>query len=104
MTCPLRWLLGTADRFIMLPSCLRSDYEKKSIQIVYTDAYSTESQSLREFRSKAHRSFKKFPLTWPPNTKNFDPTIVTACPYRPTGDGPCIDTQVHSRETAFPIY
>lgn len=54
---------------------------------------------IRELRSKLHKSFKNSPSTCPPNTTNFDPAIVTACPYRPTGLGPLTVTRVHSRDT-----
>lgn len=50
-------------------------------------------------RSKAQRSFKNSPSTCPPKTKNFDPTIATACPYLPAGAGPVTPNVLHSRDT-----
>jgi hypothetical protein len=51
----------------------------------------------RVLRSNETRSLKKTVSTCPPNTYNFDPTILSVCPYLPDGRWPCGVARDHCR-------
>jgi hypothetical protein len=62
-------------------------------------AQSSDGQIVREFKSKAHISFKHPLSVSPPKTKSLEPTTVMAWPQRPTGLGPLTTTRVHTCDT-----